>query len=522
MCVWNSCPPRISDHVKKLLNSMHFRLQPECQWSRTCLLRTVQPDPAYAVCGTIRVRQSRPNLPGTLAGATSRRRGWFASTIHGVVRLGVSYVGAGEGVMMVECREAFLIPLQCRGSVTLHTSLATRSLANSDRHRARDSRDTHQQSSKDIIQYSDIAGQSGQPPSPLPHLVVVARRKSGRFTRSPRHTPLSTDKIRAGQTSDVSRRTTSRRDTSSRPQQTKEMNLNPLAAEFVPPSASRIPSPLPPLPAVGVQRVCSTCEGSYPKKRYSATQWKKDDGARRCKDCTAKAITQRVCSACEESYPEMKFSATQWKKDDSGRRCKDCTAKAMREERKATAKAKEVRCQRHDASTKKMPSAKDCGKESVEKETMRKKEQSCLPPIKSTEFAHVRWNGTITPKDRLVKYLELNVIFCIGEMEGHSGLLPEIVLSGGNDSDACCGDESCSSCGPAWYKPAKYEYWGLPRLGSYEGCVYGIKLGSKARKFEIRTRCVELLGREEEWFVANSDKIVHLFDDPDFSKSICR
>ena len=155
MCVWNSCPPRISDHVKKLLNSMHFRLQPECQWSRTCLLRTVQPDPAYAVCGTIRVRQSRPNLPGTLAGATSRRRGWFASTIHGVVRLGVSYVGAGEGVMMVECREAFLIPLQCRGSVTLHTSLATRSLANSDRHRARDSRDTHQQSSKDIIQYSD-------------------------------------------------------------------------------------------------------------------------------------------------------------------------------------------------------------------------------------------------------------------------------------------------------------------------------------------------------------------------------
>ncbi|EJK63781.1 hypothetical protein THAOC_15541 [Thalassiosira oceanica] len=260
------------------------------------------------------------------------------------------------------------------------------------------------------------------------------------------------------------------------------MHLNPLAAEFVPQSAPRLPSRLPPPPATQ-QRVCSTCQGSYPKKRYSATQWKKDDGARRCKDCTAKGI---------------------------------------RDEREVTAKAKkEVRRQLHKANTK-TTSAKDGGKKSAEKETTRKKKQSCLPPIKSTEFSRVRRNGTITPKDRLVKYLELNVIFCIGEMEGHSGLLPEIVLSGGDDADTHCGDETCSSCGPAWYKPTKYEYWGLPRLGSYQLCVYGIEPGSKAKKVEIRSRCVELLAREEEWFVANSDKVVPLFDDPDFAKRICR
>ena len=168
--------------------------------------------------------------------------------------------------------------------------------------------------------------------------------------------------------------------------------------------------------------------------------------------------------------------------------------------------------------------AKDGGKKIAEKESTRKKKKTCLPAIGSTEFFRDRHIGTITPKDRLVQYLELNVIFCIGEMEGHSGLLPEMVLEGNerNDPNTRCGDDSCSSCGPAWYEPTKYEYWGLPRLGSYEGCVYGIEPGSKAKKFEIRSRCVEFLRSEEEWFVTNSDKVLPLLDDPDFSKSICR
>ena len=299
------------------------------------------------------------------------------------------------------------------------------------------------------------------------------------------------------------------------------MSLNPLAAEFVPPSVSRIPIPPAIPPAVLVQRVCSTCGGSYPKTRYSATQWKKDDGARRCKECTAKAI---------------------------------------RDQRKATAKAKEVRLRRLEASTKKkMSSAKDCGKKIDEKESRKKvisddtaqlcccancgkegsetiKLKNCtacysvkycsvacqkshrqthkddckraIVPVERTPAHRARTEGGgISPKERLTTYCELRTIGGLQGMNFGELLSERLVVFGGSPNSR--------GCGMPGFSPKRYVYWGLPK----GGC----RADQKETSLRIEQQIAALLEMDEKWLVENSDEVEVYFEEvATLGNNICR
>ena len=112
----------------------------------------------------------------------------------------------------------------------------------------------------------------------------------------------------------------------------------------------------------------------------------------------------------------------------------------------------------------------------------------------STEAYRVREDGSITPKDRLVKYCELKCVLDMGEL--NDGILPENIEM----IDPCNGQIMTISS-----IETPYEYWGLPSQGTMGE--------SKAFQKQIKDDCKFFLDMDFKWMVENADLVMPYFEE---------
>ena len=221
---------------------------------------------------------------------------------------------------------------------------------------------------------------------------------------------------------------------------------------------SKSPTPLPasvPLPAdisggcggSGTEeRQCTLCNENKKRSGYSKNQWNKMEGSK-CKGCL-NTVERRKCTRCKENIPKSGYSKSQWSKSGGGRKCKGCTDRVV------------------------APIAPK------------------LMDREATEADLVRKNNTIDPKDRLIKFCELNCIIRLGEM--NDGILPEK-----NQVVGRRGEESVS------YVSTPYAYWGLPSGGTF----------SKKAKKNVKKQCSYFYHLDMDWFVKNAELVQPYFEE---------